>query len=355
VKSAQEAKALAEEVLAAQAADLDALPEDILLEDALAAAPEEHLVIPPEYRGQRLDAALAALLPAYSRSRLKGWLEAGRIAVDGQPARPRTKIMGGEAIRLSPDFPAITEWLPEALPLEIVHEDPDLLVVIKPAGLTVHPGAGQPSGTLVNALLHYDPALAALPRAGLVHRLDKDTSGLLVVARSPRAHAALVAALAAREVKRRYLAVVQGVPIVGGRIEAPLGRHPRDRLRMAVVGGGRPSVTHYRVRARYRVQAALEVDLESGRTHQIRVHLAHVGFPVVGDPLYGRRPRLPPAPLPALAATLAGFSRQALHAEHLSFAHPVTGAELGFHAPPPPDLLELLRLLAEDCARAAGS
>jgi 23S rRNA pseudouridine1911/1915/1917 synthase len=218
----------------------------------------------------------------------------------------------------------------------------------------VHPGAGNPAGTLLNALLYHDPGLAQIPRAGIVHRLDKDTSGLLVVARSLPAHTALVSMLAARDVHRRYVAIVNGVPVAGGTVDAPLDRHPTDRLRRAVQDGGRPAVTHYRIREKFRAHAVLQCELETGRTHQIRVHMAHAGWPLVGDPLYGRGLKLPRGATPRLVEALRGFRRQALHAEHLAFAHPVTGEPLAFDAAPPRDLLDLLDALREDAAQHRG-
>ena len=239
----------------------------------------------------------------------------------------------------------------QAIGLDIVFEDTELLVIDKPAGLVVHPGAGNRDGTLLNALLHHDPQLAQLPRAGIVHRLDKDTSGLLVVARTLPAQTALVAMLAARAIHRRYAAIVNGVPVAGSTVDAPLDRHPTDRLRRAVRDGGRPAVTRYRVREKFRAHALLQCELETGRTHQIRVHMAHAGWPLVGDPLYGRGLRLPRGATPRLADALRGFQRQALHAEHLAFAHPLTGAALAFDAAPPRDFTGLLDALREDAAR----
>jgi 23S rRNA pseudouridine1911/1915/1917 synthase len=288
------------------------------------------------------------LFPGPSRSHLAGEVKAGRIRLDGREVPPRTRVVGGETVAWQRSDAPVLGDRPEAIDLAIVFEDADLLVLDKPAGLVVHPGAGNPAGTLLNALLHHDPKLAQIPRAGIVHRLDKDTSGLLVVARSLPAQTALVAMLAARAIHRRYVAVVNGVPVAGGTVDAPLDRHPTDRLRRAVREGGRPAVTHYRVREKFRAHALLQCELESGRTHQIRVHMAHAGWPLVGDPLYGRGLKLPRGATPVLADALRGFKRQALHAEHLAFAHPVTGEALAFDAEPPRDFLDLLDALRDD-------
>jgi 23S rRNA pseudouridine1911/1915/1917 synthase len=290
------------------------------------------------------------LFQGYSRAHLAGEIKAGRIRLDGREVLPRALLRGGEAVDWERVELDVLGDRPEAMALDIVFADADLLVVNKPAGLVVHPGAGNHAGTLLNALLHHDPKLAQIPRAGIVHRLDKDTSGLLVVARSLPAQAALVAMLAARDVHRRYVAIVHGVPVAGDTVDAPLDRHPTDRLRRAVREGGRPAVTHYRVREKFRAQALLQCVLESGRTHQIRVHMAYVGYPLVGDPLYGRGLKLPRGATPELDAALRGFRRQALHAEHLAFAHPVTGAALAFDAEPPQDFQVLLGALRDDAA-----
>ena len=306
--------------------------------------------IPPDLAGQRFDQILPGLFPGHSRSHLAGEVKAGRIRLDGREVPPRTRVLGGEVVDWQRSDAPVLGDRPEAIDLAIVFEDDHLLVLHKPAGLVVHPGAGNPAGTLLNALLYRDPKLAQVPRAGIVHRLDKDTSGLLVVARSLPAQTALVAMLAARDIHRRYVAVVNGVPVAGGTVDAPLDRHPTDRLRRAVQEGGRPAITHYRVREKFRAHASLQCELESGRTHQIRVHMAHAGWPLVGDPLYGRGLKLPRAATPRLAEALRGFRRQALHAEHLAFAHPVTGEALAFDAEPPQDLRDLLDALREDAA-----
>ncbi|MCA1790558.1 MAG: RluA family pseudouridine synthase, partial [Thioalkalivibrio sp.] len=243
--------------------------------------------LPPELAGMRLDAALARVLTAYSRSQLKQWLQNGALTVDGGQPLPRSVVRGGEQVLLRvPDTPA-SEARPESILLSVVHADEVIIVIDKPAGLVVHPAAGHREGTLVNALLHYAPELAALPRAGIVHRLDKETTGLLVVARSAAAQTALVRQLQERSVHREYRALVHGVLISGGTVDAAIGRHPVDRKRMAVVSGGKPAVTHYRVLQRLRAHSLLQVQLDTGRTHQIRVHMAHIGHPVVGDPVYG--------------------------------------------------------------------
>ncbi|GAB4353970.1 MAG: 23S rRNA pseudouridine(1911/1915/1917) synthase RluD [Immundisolibacter sp.] len=304
--------------------------------------------IPPELAGQRLDQILVRLLPDYSRSRLQAWVRAGRVTVDGAQAAPSMRLRGGEQVAVSPgQAPAEGGALAEPIALDIVHEDADLLVVNKPAGLVVHPGAGNPAGTLMNALLHHDPALAQVPRAGIVHRLDKDTTGLLLVARTLPAHKQLVEQLAERAIHREYLALVQGALISGGTVDQPIGRHRGDRTRMAVAAGGRQAVTHYRIAQRFRRHTLLRVLLETGRTHQIRVHLASIGHAVVGDPTYGRL-RLPQGASPPLVAALSAFRRQALHAGRLKLDHPRDGRPLELEAPLPADFAALLAVLERD-------
>lgn len=304
--------------------------------------------IPEDLAGQRFDQAAAVLFEEFSRSRLKIWIDSGDLTLAGRPAAPKTRVAGGETLRLDTEVEPVVPVAPEPMPLAIVHEDDDLLVIDKPAGLVVHPGAGNPAGTLQNGLLAHDPDLAAVPRAGIVHRLDKDTTGLLVVAKTLTAHQALVAALERREIHRGYEAICQGVMTGGGEIDAPIGRHPRDRLRMAVVERGRPAVTHYRIIERFRAHTHVRVELETGRTHQIRVHMAHIRHPLVGDPLYGGRPRLPKSPSVALVAGLREFKRQALHARRLELVHPVTGAQLALESPLPADMRALLEILRAD-------
>ncbi len=305
--------------------------------------------IPQELAGERLDSALARLLPAHSRTRIKGWIEAGDVQVGRRRCKPSDPVDAGARVTLrvgaTADFPAVHG---EAMPLAIIHEDRDFLVVDKPAGLVVHPGAGNPRHTLQNALLGFDHTLAALPRAGIVHRLDKDTSGLLVIARTPEAHTALIRQLAARSAAREYQAVCRGVMTGGGTIDRPIGRHRSDRLRMTVRADGRPAVTHFRVLERFRAHTHVRVKLETGRTHQIRLHLAHAHFPIVGDPVYGGRFARPRGAGDALIAVLHVFRRQALHAANLAFDHPRSGARLSFHSPLPADFQELLAALRVD-------
>ncbi|MGB5337600.1 MAG: 23S rRNA pseudouridine(1911/1915/1917) synthase RluD [Gammaproteobacteria bacterium] len=310
--------------------------------------------IPATLRGTRLDLALAELVPDYSRSRLQQWIRAGYITVDARVPQVRERVQGGEAVLIEAEVIESTVNQPEPIPLDVVYADADLLVINKAAGLVVHPAAGNPAGTLLNALLHYDATLAGLPRGGIVHRLDKGTSGLMVVARNLTAHKHLVEALQARVVKREYLAVVQTVLTAGGRIDAPLGRHPVDRKRMAVVPGGKEAITHYRVVERYRAHTLVRVRLETGRTHQIRVHMAHMHTPVVGDPVYGGRLRLPAGAGEEVRTLLANFKRQALHAAHLELVHPGTGASIGWDAAVPADMAALIAALQHDAGTAAG-
>ncbi|NUS39477.1 MAG: 23S rRNA pseudouridine(1911/1915/1917) synthase RluD [Lysobacter sp.] len=311
--------------------------------------------VPADAAGRRFDAVLAELFPEFSRSRLAEWIKAGQARLDGRTVRPRDPVHGGEAVALEIVLATQTDAAAEDIPLDVLYEDAAVFVLDKPAGLVVHPGAGNPAGTLVNALLHRDPALAVLPRAGIVHRLDKDTSGVMVVARTLPAHTALVAQLSARAVHRQYVAVVVGALVAGGTAEGPIDRHPRDRLRMAVREDGREAVTHYRLRERFRAHTALECRLETGRTHQIRVHMAHLKHPIVGDPLYGGPLKLPRGATPELLDALRGFRRQALHAEVLEFAHPLTGEPVRCSAPLPADMQQLLGALREDAAVRADA
>ncbi|MHC9086941.1 23S rRNA pseudouridine(1911/1915/1917) synthase RluD [Luteimonas sp. RIT-PG2_3] len=304
--------------------------------------------VPDSAAGRRFDAVLAELFPEFSRARLSGWIKSGDVLLDGKEVRPREPVRGGEAVSLNIILDMQTEAVPQDIPLQVLYEDSEVFVIDKPAGLVVHPGAGNPDGTLVNALLYRDASLAALPRAGIVHRLDKDTSGVMVVARTVQAQTALVSQLSSREVHRQYLAVVVGALVSGGTADAPIDRHPRDRLRMAVREDGRDAVTHYRLRERFRAHTALECRLETGRTHQIRVHMSHLKHPILGDPLYGGPVKLPKGADETVVQTLRQFRRQALHAETLEFVHPASGETIRCTAPLPEDMQRLLKVLRDD-------
>jgi 23S rRNA pseudouridine1911/1915/1917 synthase len=306
--------------------------------------------VPPEMSGQRLDRTLAVMFPEYSRSRLKSWVLQGNVLVDGRELRPRDAVSAGQAIVVRPQAELSVISKPEPIDLDFAYEDDDLLIVNKPAGLVVHPGTGNTRGTLMNGLLHHVPALEALPRAGIVHRLDKDTSGLLLVGKSLTAHTALVRALAERDISRHYLAVCTGVLTGGGKIDAPIGRHPVDRLKMSVQERGKPAITHFRLKERFRGHTYIGVQLDTGRTHQIRVHFAHRRNPLIGDPIYGGRLAMPAGAGDALKLALRQFRRQALHATRLSFSHPRTNEKVEIEMPPPNDFVELLEVLRTDAA-----
>ncbi len=305
-----------------------------------------HLTIPTGHAGKRLDQSLAELLPEYSRSRLQSWIESGHVRVAGAAASRKQKVWGGEAVEVTPEaLPEETAFKAEDIGLNIVFEDEHILVIDKPAGLVTHPGAGNWEGTLLNALLHHVPGAAGLPRAGIVHRLDKDTSGLMVVAKTLEAQTRLVRDLQARAVKRVYWAVALGVfERSEGDVDAPIGRHPTQRVKMAVLDedrpGAKPALTHWKVLRQFSRAAWIECRLATGRTHQIRVHLTHLGHPLLGDPVY--RGRTSGSPIP--------FQRQALHAVRLGLAHPATGAAMEWEAPPPADFAELLEQLERDDA-----
>ncbi|KWX44954.1 23S rRNA pseudouridine(1911/1915/1917) synthase RluD [Pseudomonas aeruginosa] len=304
--------------------------------------------VPFELGGQRLDQIAAQLFPEHSRSRLAGWIKDGRLTVDGAVLRPRDIVHSGAQLVLEAEQEAQDEWLAQDIELEIVYEDEHILVIDKPAGLVVHPAAGHQDGTLLNALLYHVPDIANVPRAGIVHRLDKDTTGLMVVAKTLEAHTKLVAQLQARSVSRIYEAIVIGVITSGGTIDAPIGRHGVQRQKMAVVDAGKVAVSHYRVLERFRAHTHTRVKLETGRTHQIRVHMSHIGYPLVGDPVYGGRFRIPPVASQTLVQTLREFPRQALHARFLELDHPATGVRMKWESPLPEDFLWLLSLLRQD-------
>lgn len=306
------------------------------------------LIIPEQMAGRRLDAALSELMEEYSRSAIQKWLAEGRVRLAESAAQKKYKVQGGETLEIIIPESRQLDAQPEAIPLDVIYEDEHLLVIDKPAGLVVHPGAGNESGTLMNALLHHSPAQSSLPRAGIVHRLDKETSGLLVVAKTEIARQSLTDQLKTRSLKRKYVAVVNGTMVAGGTVDEPIGRHRNDRKRMVVRNSGKPAVTHYRVREHYRAHTALDISLETGRTHQIRVHMLYIDHPLVGDPIYGKRLQVPPRADKELLEILRGFHRQALHAQRLGLVHPESGEVMEWKSELPDDMRELMATLRED-------
>ncbi|NQY64706.1 MAG: 23S rRNA pseudouridine(1911/1915/1917) synthase RluD [Alteromonadaceae bacterium] len=305
--------------------------------------------VPESCLGKRLDQTIAVMFPDYSRSRLKDWILAGQVSVNGQvQTRAREKMYGGENIEINAEIEAEIRFIAQDLPLNIIYEDEDILVINKPAGFVVHPGAGNPDGTVLNALLHHCPQLDIVPRAGIVHRLDKDTTGLMVVAKTIAAQTYLVEALQAREITREYEAIASGLMTAGGMVDEPIGRHSTKRTQMAVSFVGRPSVTHYRVMEKFRLHTRLRLRLETGRTHQIRVHMSYINHSLIGDPVYGGRPRPPRNATEELREVLRNFKRQALHAAMLSLHHPITGELMTWHAEIPEDIVKLTEVLRED-------
>jgi 23S rRNA pseudouridine1911/1915/1917 synthase len=305
--------------------------------------------IPESLSGQRLDVALAEMFPDYSRSRLKQWIQEGQILLEGQQIKPKARVFCDQELQLNiTHVDENKECLPEDIPLNIVYEDADVIVVNKPAGLVVHPAAGHRQGTLQNALLFYDEKLAVVPRAGIVHRLDKDTTGLMVVARNLSSHKYLVEQIMQRQMHREYQALVHGVFTGGGTVDQPIGRHSHDRVRMTVRDDGKPAITHYRVLKRFRVHTHVHVKLETGRTHQIRVHMQHLRRPVVGDPVYVGRPRIPAEADKNFVDLLRQMNRQALHAWRLSLKHPVTGEDMVWEAALPDDMQCLIGAMQMD-------
>ena len=310
---------------------------------------ELEAVVPENLGGDRLDQVAAQLFPDYSRSRLQAWIKKGELQVDGQQHRPRDKVSAGALLLINTELEQEVGWLPQDIDLDIIYEDASILVLNKPAGLVVHPGAGHADGTLVNALLARAPELAQLPRGGIVHRLDMETSGIMVVARTLAAHHHLVDQLQTRTVKREYCAVCIGAMTGGGTIDEPMGRHPKQRKKMAVLAiGGKPAITHYRIAQRFGHHTRITVNLETGRTHQIRVHMSHRHYPLIGDPVYGGRPRIPKGASDTLIDALRGFRRQALHAQKLGLIHPETGEDMQFECPLPEDMLTLLAVLQRE-------
>jgi 23S rRNA pseudouridine1911/1915/1917 synthase len=308
------------------------------------------MTVPVALGGQRFDRVAADLFPEFSRVRLQAWIKSGELRVDGEARLPKEKLIAGTKLSLRTELrPVDDSWQPEAIELAIVYEDEDILVLDKPAGLVVHPAAGHADGTLLNALLHHCPDLNVVPRAGIVHRLDKDTTGLMVVAKNLGAQTALVAQLQARSVHREYEAVATGVLVGGGTVNAPLGRHARDRKRQAVLAnGGKEAITHYRVLRRFRAHTHIRCLLETGRTHQIRVHMMHIHHPLLGDPVYGGRFKKPAGAGLGLIEAIRAFPRQALHARRLELQHPRSGEKLSWETPVPEDMRELLAVLAAD-------
>lgn len=308
---------------------------------------QEQYDVPEEAAGWRLDQAAATVMTEFSRSRIQTWIKDGSVTLNGKPAKTRDAVSVGDKIAIDVMLEEQTQAQPEAMPLNIVHEDEDIIIINKPTGLVVHPGSGNMTGTLVNALLHHDPQLVEIPRAGLVHRLDKDTTGLLVIARNLAAHTYLVDILQERQISREYEAIANGNIISGGVIDEPIGRHSGDRTRMAVTPSGKHAVTHYRVADKYRFHTHLRVKLETGRTHQIRVHMGYIRHGLVGDQTYGGRLALPSGMSDELKMTIRNFKRQALHARRLSFIHPA-GHDVSFEAPTPADMKKLAAAMRAD-------
>lgn len=304
--------------------------------------------IPDEMAGMRLDQCLAEMFPDYSRSKLQTWIKAGRVTVNQQSLKPKDKVDGGEEVVLDAEAEEVVEYEAEDIPLEIVHEDDSVLIVNKPVGLVIHPAVGHWHGTLVNALLNYLPSLKTLPRAGIVHRLDKDTSGLLMVAKTLQAHNSLSTQLQERSITREYLALVKGWMTAGGTVDEPLGRHPADRKKHTVRDDGKHAVTHYRLEQRFKRHTLLRVKLETGRTHQIRVHMAHIQYPLVGDQVYGGRFQMPAHCSEAFESVLRDFKRQALHATKLGLQHPETGDYCEWELGLPDDMLNLIKAIEQD-------
>ena len=309
---------------------------------------KENFIVTEDLSGMRFDQAVAKSLKRFSRNQLKGWIKSGNLTLDYNKVQPKTKILEGQIINLDVSLEPVVAVVPEDIPLDIVHEDSDFFIINKPNGLVIHPGAGNRSGTLQNGLLYLDPSQAILPRAGIVHRLDKGTSGLLVVARNSASYLNLISQMKQKTVTKIYFGICNDIPISGGKIDLPIGRSSRDRLKMSVSRNGKPATTSYKVLERYRAHSLLEIQIETGRTHQIRVHLSHKKYPLLGDPLYGGRPRLPTSPSEELKESISKLKRQALHSSCLSFLHPSSGKRVVFKSSLPKDIQDMLSILARD-------
>ena len=305
------------------------------------------IIIPERMTGDRLDVALSEMLPDYSRSKITAWIKSGDALINNKAFKPKDKVNGSQVVMLSLNKKQNNDWSAENIALNIVFEDEDIIIINKPFGLVTHPGAGNWNGTLANALLYYDPKLSKLDRAGIVHRLDKNTSGLMVIARNEKSQKYLVEQLQSHSVAREYSAIVYGHMISGGSVNDPIGRDPKDRIKQAVSSNGKDATTHYRVIDRFKSHTHVKAILETGRTHQIRVHLSHIGYPLLGDPMYGGRVRFPKKASEILKESLLGFKRQALHSKKLTLNHPSTGELMSWKAPLPDDMLELLNILNE--------
>jgi 23S rRNA pseudouridine1911/1915/1917 synthase len=303
------------------------------------------IIIPTRMTGERLDASLAEMLPDLSRSKITAWIKSGDALMNGKNFKPKDKVSGNEIVDLTLNQKQSNDWAAEEIPLDIVYEDKDIIVINKQFGLVTHPGAGNWSGTLANALLYYDPALSSLDRAGIVHRLDKNTSGLMVIARNEKSQKYLVEQLQNHSVDREYSAIVYGHMIAGGTVDQPIGRDPKDRVKQAVSMSGKDATTHYRAIERFKSHTHVKAILETGRTHQIRVHLSHVGHSLIGDPMYGGRVRFPKKASVELKDALLNFKRQALHSKKLTLTHPISGELMSWKAPLPDDMLGLLEVL----------
>jgi len=303
------------------------------------------IIIPERMSGQRLDVALSEMLPDYSRSKITDWIKSGEALINHKTFKPKDKVSGSEMVELTISQKKNNDWLGEDIPLNVVFEDEDIIVLNKSVGMVTHPGAGNWSGTLANALLYYEPNLATLDRAGIVHRLDKNTSGLMVVAKNEKSQKNLVEQLQTHSVSREYSAIVYGHMVSGGTVDEPIGRDTKDRVKQAVSSHGKEAVTHYRVLDRYRNHTHVKAILETGRTHQIRVHLSHIGYPLIGDPMYGGKLRFPKKADEALKDALVDFKRQALHSRKLTLTHPISGKLMSWKAPLPEDMLALLDVL----------